>query len=687
VDPGTYTLEVQAAGERGAWGTPARLTVTVAPFWWETGWFLGLCGLGLIGLAVGAYRWRTRRLRRRRDELAQTVAERTEQIREKNNQLERQAEKLEELDEAKSRFFANVSHEFRTPLTLILGPVRELREHVSRSLSDEDVKKLDTLERNARRLLELVDRLLGIAQMDAGTYRLGARPLDVCEKVRRTVREFVPLANRHEIALTFEGCSRDQPEGDREPVYADPEALERISGNLLSNAIKFTPEEGRVEVSVSTTTEYAEIEVSDTGPGIPPERQSKIFDRFAQAESSGASAQGGTGIGLAYVQDLVELHGGIISVESTQGDGATFTVRLRRGHDHLAQEHLATTDTSPESKSERVGRGESEGGGVELPSNRLLETAELEKTKESRGDEGDMTSVDKMVDKPTVLVVDDNSDIRQHVRSVLTPEFQVVGASDGEEGNVRAVEILPDCILVDQMMPETGGKEMVRRLRANRSTSHIPVLMLTARAETGEEVDSLKAGADDYVTKPFSPKVLRARVLGQIEIRHRLRRRLQAELQGEGGEEAQTEEPFSQEESSTSADDSVGTPDLGPPSLEPPRLSTPAGSGDEDSFVRKVRTAVEEHLADPDLTIGQLANEVATSRSTLYRRLKKKTGQTPSQFISQVRVEYGAQLLREETGTISEIAYAVGFNSLSYFGESFREHVGMSPSEYAEQEE
>lgn len=346
VGPGTYTLRVQAPGERGA----ATLTLTVPPFWWEPRWFYVLCGLGLLGLGIVAYRWRVRHLRRHQEQLEQTVAARTEEVRAQKAQIETQAERLQELDAAKSRFFANISHEFRTPLTLILGPVRDLRERVRNHLSRADAERLTVIDRNARRLLRLVNQILGLARLDAGTYQLDARPTALDREVEHIARSFEPHADRKDLVLTVEA---ETPPDEAPPVYVDREALEHILSNLLSNAIKFTPAGGRVAVTTAESDTTAEIAVADTGPGIPASEQDTVFDRFQQLDDSSTREEEGTGIGLAFAQDLVELHGGAISLDSTEGDGTTFTVRFPRGRDYVADDQLADpTESDPDSARE-----------------------------------------------------------------------------------------------------------------------------------------------------------------------------------------------------------------------------------------------------------------------------------------------------------------------------------------------
>jgi CheY-like chemotaxis protein/predicted DNA-binding transcriptional regulator AlpA len=557
-------------------------------------------------------------------------------VRRQRDRLEAQAERLQEMDAAKSRFFANISHEFRTPLTLIRGPLQEVRERLRRADADLDAAadQLALAERNTDRLHRLIDQILGLARMDAGTYELAARPIDLESEVRRIVRPFEPLAERHDLALAVAVDEAPAPHG--EPIYCDREALEHMLGNLLSNAIKFTPDGGRVTVTVTEAADHATLAVTDTGPGIPPGQQDAVFDRFSQVDEGPAGDQTGIGVGLAFTKDLVELHGGTIELDSAEGEGTTVTVRLRRGRAHFSDDQLATAPSAsapPSTTAPSVAAPDTAGAAASPPA-----------------PSGSGTK--------TVLLVDDNADVRRYVRSVLAPEYAVVTAPDGRAGLKQAREALPDCILADVMMPELDGVAMTRHLRQDPATASIPVVMLTARAGPEHEVEGLTAGADDYVTKPFDAAVLRARVAGMIQIRLRLRRRIQAELH------------HRREKDDAPADAST--------------LIDPAPPPDAPPFVQKVRAAIEDRLADPDLSVEALARTVAVSRSTLYRRLKEQTGQTPSQFVQKVRIEHGARLLRRGKGTVTEVAYAVGFESLSYFSRQFRDHLGQPPSDYAE---
>ena len=637
LSPGSYSFAVRARLAYGDTTQSTRYAFTVLPPWYRTWWAYGFYLLAASGLVAGVVQWRTRQLRRRQEELQRAVARRTREIQQQKEQLANQAERLEELDEAKSRFFANVSHEFRTPLTLILGPAEDLRDSVRQHLSEADLEHMNVIERNAQRLLRLVDQILGIARMEAGTYRLDARPTDVPTEVERITRSFEPLAERGALTLVVNTPAANDASDEREPVYVDREALEHIIGNLLSNAIKFTPKDGTITVTVTEHTDTAQVAVADTGPGLSEEEQATIFDRFQQAQpSSGAGPrnQEGAGIGLAFVRDLVDLHEGTIVVDSTNGEGATFTVRFRRGRTHLPDAHVddRSSPTPPSSDD------------VALPSPDDAPSSELDASSTS---DGFPPSADVDDQKKRVLVVDDNADVRQYVRSILEPAFHVIEAAHGAQGLDRAQEALPDVILADVMMPEMDGREMTRHLKEIPETAAIPVILVTARAGTGDEVEGLKAGADDYVTKPFDASVLRQRVDGVIAFQERLRKRLQTEAA--------------------------------------PEPTAPPDDEDEpcSELEREARRTIQHHLTDSDFDASDLARELAMSRSALYRAFEEETDTTPSALITEVRMERAVTLLQEEMGTVTQIAYAVGYEQLSSFSRAFREHTGRCPSAVA----
>ena len=626
--PGTYTLRVQARNLYREVGTTAQLSLTVLPPWYRTWWAYALYLLAAAGLVAGAVRWRTWQLRGRQEELEQTVAERTGEVREQRDRLEEQAEKLRALDEAKSRFFANVSHEFRTPLTLIRGPVDEVREQLARGRleaapmeTDAAADQLDVARRNVERLQRLIGQILGLARMDAGTYDLAARPTPLGPAAERIADRFSPLADRQGLALHVD--TEPAPE-DAAPTYVDPEALEHVVGNLLSNAIKFTPEGGTVEVTVAEHPDAATVAVADTGPGIPEGEQERLFERFAQAEASSGDREG-AGIGLAFAHDLVDLHGGTLEVDSVEGEGTTFTVHVPRGTDALADDQLA--DDAPNAQ----------------PSTPPSERAPAFDPGSTPAEQSQNAPNDQ---SKIVLIVDDNADVRRYVRSILEPEYAVLEAADGEDGLRTAREALPDVILADVMMPGLDGREMTRVLKDDPDTEAIPIIMVTARAETSDEIEGLRVGADDYVTKPFDADVLRQRVGGVLTLQERLRRRLEATLREERRDESEED-----------------VPDRGP-------------------VEQQTRQEVREHLTDPAFGVDDLAGAMATSRSTLYRKLKAEADLTPSALITDVRLAE-AQSLLDEGEAVTQVAYAVGYASLASFTQAFQERVGAPPTTYA----
>jgi len=643
---GPHTFSVRARTAYGDTTAAARYSFTVLPPWYRTWWAYGLYLLAAGGLVAGAVRWRTWQLRRRQATLEATVEERTQELQARTQDLaeakqktEQQAERLKELDEAKSRFFANVSHEFRTPLTLIEGPVRTVRERLERGAvePEADADRLAVVERNTGRLLRLVDQLLGIARMEAGTYQLDARSTDVPAEVERITRPFEPLAERERLTLTVDTTA---PPEEAPPVYLDREALEHILSNLLSNAIKFTPEGGTVTVTVSGTERHVQIAVADTGEGIPDAEQDAVFDRFRQIDGSATREQEGVGIGLAFASDLVDLHGGTITVESKEGEGTTFTVTMPRGREHLAEDQIVEP-SAPSPASEEPTRP-----AVEAPDFAAVSPDEPAAT--NGAPLADVSS-DPSSSSKVVLVVDDNDEVCQYVRSILEPAFSVRLASNGAEGLEVAREVLPDVVLADVMMPDMDGHEMTKQLKSDPETEAIPVIMVTARAGTGDEVTGLEVGADDYVTKPFNPNVLRQRVGGVITLQERLRRRVKEELQ------------------KTAAD------------------SVSDFSGDARSEVeQEARSIIRDHLTDPAFDVDALAEAMAVSRSTLYNRFSTHTETTPSALITEMRMEKATTLLREGQGSVTQVAYAVGYERLSSFSHAYKEHTGQSPSAVAQ---
>ncbi len=615
LDPGTYTLRVQASNSDGVWNESGlSLAVHAAPFFYETPWFLALCGLGVVVLLAGSYRYRLRRLRRHEQQLEALVAARTDEVQQKNAQLEAQALRLLEMDHLKNRFFTNVSHEFRTPLTLTIGPLEDL--HTMPGLPAPLPEKVDLALRNSRRLLRLINQLLDTARIEAGEMPLKTAPRDLGTFVRQTAQPFVPLAERRRVRFDIE-----VPEAPL-TVYFDAEKLEQVVANVLSNAFKFTPECGAIRIAVAPGPEAARIVVRDNGPGIPPDRLPHLFERFYQSDEAGVSEQHGSGIGLALARDLTELHGGAIAAESTPGFGATFTITLPLGRRHLRDDQVAP---------------------AALPWPPPLPIAE---------DDGPATPEPAAAipgadaDRTTVLVVDDHPGIRAFVRAHLEQRYRVLEACDGNEALALARAALPDLVVSDVMMPGLDGFALVRALRADLETDFIPIVLLTARATGEDKIEGLETGADDYLSKPFSVRELQARVENLIRSRRRLRERLATPLRA------------------------MAAPD--PDGMLP----------SDAAFLGELRAAVEAHLDDDSFSVERLAEAAGQSRSTLHRRLRDLLDLAPSDFVRRVRLEHAALLLAGQQGSVSEVAYAVGFKSVSHFTQTFRSAYGVLPSRF-----
>jgi signal transduction histidine kinase/DNA-binding response OmpR family regulator len=645
--PGRYTFEVQAEDGRMVLSSVGAFSFEIAPPWYGTAWarsLWALLALGALGALVsGSARWRTRRLRDQAQVLEETVILRTAEVEHQKaqlaaqaDQLAAQADQLRALDEVKSRFFANVSHEFRTPLTLTIGPLDDLKDGLYGPLPSPVAEQVDLARRSAGRVLDLINQILDVARLEAGRMELRARRLDLSAFISDIAQAFVPLAERKGIILDLQG-----PENDGEvdtTVWADPEHLQKVYSNLLSNALKFTPEGGAVQVLIAADSHSVRISVRDSGPGIPAADLPHVFERFYRVDESAGRLQPGTGIGLALVKELVELHGGTIEVESEEGFGSRFTITFRRGRDHLRAEDVVE-----------------DGGGeppIVLPLVSVVDpvpsgdgASEIEL--EDAGDE----------DVTTVLVVDDSAEIRAYVRRHLEGKvggYRVVEAADGTEGLAKARALLPDLVLSDVMMPGMDGFALCRALKADPETDFIPVVLLTARAEAEDRLEGLGEHADDYLTKPFDVRELRARVDNLIESRRRLRQRFAAGAAWPGSD--------------------------GDGGLHAARMEVDSA---ETIFLERVREHVEANLGDEDFSVEHLADAVGVSRGHLHRQLKALAGQTPSVAIRTMRLERASQLLAARAGTVSEVAYAVGYKSVAHFSNSFEKDFGCRPSVYS----
>jgi signal transduction histidine kinase/DNA-binding response OmpR family regulator/ligand-binding sensor domain-containing protein len=539
-----------------------------------------------------------------------------EQLREELRREHEHAERLAEVDRIKSRFFANISHEFRTPLTLVLGPV----DQVLSRIKDEWVhEKLVMAHRNAEKLHALINQLLDFSRIEAGTMKLAVRKGEIVAFVRRVVGSFQSWAEQKKQTLRFE-TTVECLEG-----YFDPDAVEKILNNLISNALKFTSEGGEVTVKMRlesgthslTNKEVIRIAVKDSGIGIAPEHLRHIFERFYRVDESHRTE--GTGIGLALTKELVELHHGSISVQSTQGVGSEFTVVLPL-ESYAADETASTITTEHE----------------EIP------TPAIGEVPETRHEEKEPDEVHKTI----VLIVEDSVDVRAYMREYLEVEYSILEADNGSEALEKARMTIPDLVVSDIMMPLMDGYELCRALKQDERTSHIPVILLTARAGMENKIEGLELGADDYLTKPFNAMELLVRIKNLIESRRRLREKFSKTVPLKPGEVAVT-------------------------SLD-------------DAFLQKAIAVVEKYMGDERFSVEQFGCEMAMSRMQLHRKLRALTNQSASEFIRYLRLQRAHELLLKKAGTVSEIAYQTGFGSLTYFTRCYHEQFGCTPSETRE---
>jgi signal transduction histidine kinase/DNA-binding response OmpR family regulator len=626
--PGQYTLAVRAVNAGGISSAPATISVVVPPYVYETAWFWLLV---LLFAAAGVwqwYQWRVRQLYAREVELGRLVTTRTAALSQETRRAEEalatvaaQADQLRTLDEAKSRFFANVSHEFRTPLSLVLGPLEDLRAGREGRLTDAMEQKLDRVIANSRRLVRLVEQLLDVARLEAGVLRLDLEVRDLVPLLRRVTESFASMAERRGIDFRL-SC----PVGGV-PVRYDPDQMDKVLANLCGNALKFTESGGVVQLQATVesheTGSWVVVTVSDSGIGIPAERLHRIFDRFYQVDDSPQRAHEGTGIGLAITKELLELHGGRIHVTSREGVGTVFTMRLP-----LAREDARRLDPPTPPRGSHV-----------------RESVERSNTTPAH-------AVPSADDRTTVLVVEDNAELRDYLREHLRAEYHVIEAGDGRQGLAMAQEHVPDLIISDIMMPGLDGQALCTALKGDPETNFIPVILLTARASQNSRLAGLTEGADDYLTKPVDMRELLIRSRNLITVRRRLRERF-----GAAGQPLPTL--------------TLQTADA----LE-------AGS---QVFLERLNVALAAHVGDEDFQVETLAAKLAVSRATLYRRIEAVLGKSPMDVIWQYRVDQAALWLRETDATVSEVAYAVGFKSVPHFSRRFREQFGVSPSQFRTQ--
>lgn len=594
--PGTYRFKVIAANAGGNWTNEAEgltIKLSIIPPWYRTNLAYVIYLFIFTGVLFGLRRYELRR------QLAQA-----------------EARHFKELDAVKTRLYTNITHEFRTPLTVILGMEEQLRKNPDKWLAEG----LRLIRRNGKQLLNLVNQLLDLSKLESGHMPLNLVQGDIISYLYYLIESFHSYADSKDIRLHF------RPDVSELHMDYDPEKLQNVISNLLSNAIKFTPAGGDVYVdlrianydlrfggqgadSIANRTSAIEIQVADNGPGVAPEHLPHIFDRFYQADDSNTRRGEGTGIGLALARELVRAMSGTVGVESTVGKGTKFSIRL------------PVAQTAPKSDD------------VPLPEG-------LEEIY-SGGEVVGISNVQSS-DRYSVLLVEDNPDVIAYLSSVLHLHYRIETARNGQEGIDKALDLVPDVIVSDVMMPEKDGFELCQVLKIDERTSHIPIILLTAKADQKSKIEGLTHGADAYLAKPFDREELLVRLEKLIE----LRRRMQARFQHAGGLRQ--------------------------------ALIGKAQTVDE-LFLQKVSKMVEAQMANEYFGMPELCKALSMSRSNLFRKLKALTGKSVTVFIRTIRLEKAKELLETTEMNVSEVCFAVGFNSPNYFSKVFQEEFGVAP--------
>ena len=507
ISPGLYRFRVRAFNADGVMSSrEASVSFYLEPFFYQTSWFLVLSCLALLTFIFVLHRWRIGHLEARKRELERVVDERTRDLRTAKDEIEVQAKKLKELDRLKTRFFNNISHEFRTPLTLNIGPLENALTGIYGSVNNTLREQLEIMLRNSRRLLRLINQLLDLAKLESGRMGLKMQHSDLVPLLEGVVYSFTSFAEKKRLNLSFETDQADQS------FFFDPENLEKVVFNLLSNAVKFTPEGGAISITLRKSSlvlkgaslEAAEIRVKDTGAGIPEANLNSIFDRFQQVDGQVSQVQAGTGIGLALVKELVELHNGTVHVNSTPGEGTEFIILIPKEVIHAPESAPSELPAQP----------------WKVSSDALIEMAIMDRECLSGDGAQDVEATCSVnIDRPTLLIVDDNPDIRHYVKSCLGNGYHIIMARDGQEGIETARKDQPALIVSDVMMPRVTGYELCRTIKEDPDLKYIPIILLTSKASTEDKIEGLEAGADDYLCKPFSAKELLVRVQNLLILR------------------------------------------------------------------------------------------------------------------------------------------------------------------------
>jgi signal transduction histidine kinase/ligand-binding sensor domain-containing protein/CheY-like chemotaxis protein/AraC-like DNA-binding protein len=605
LDAGTYVFKVKASNQDGVWfNNYATLQVRILPPWYKT-WWAYFCYLATAGFMINYYRL----YRINQSKLKYEI---------KVAQLS--AENDKELNERKLSFFTNISHEFRTPLTLIINPVKDML--FGKSDQANDPGNLQIIYRNARRLLSLVDQLLLFRKAESDTDRLKIVRLNIVLLCHEVFLCFTHQARTKHIQFDFLSGKEDVE------IFADREKIEIALFNLISNALKFTPEHGMVTCSITDFDDKVTIAIKDTGCGIAEGTGDQLFSKFYQLQSPMPRAAG-FGIGLYLVKVFIESHKGGIGYTSVQDEGTVFNISLLKGNEHFEQQFVFEDtpeasmflDELIESNNEMLAAAEADGE-VVLKSPEALSS-----------------------DTKTMLLIDDNPQIRTYLKQIFASYFEVFEADNGTDGLNLVHQLVPDIVISDVMMQDLSGIELCSRIKEDPTLNHIPVILLTASSSSEIKLKGIEGGADDYISKPFEKEILIARVNGILKSRNNLQKYFYNEITLNKSTDLKISQEYKE-------------------------------------FLEKCLQIVEQHLTDPDFSIKTLAAEIGMGHSNLYKRIKSISGQSANSFIRFIRLRKAAEILLTTDSTVYETAYKVGLNDLKYFREQFHQLFGVNPSDY-----
>ena len=614
---GHYTFKVRSTNSDGVWVDNTRfLDIVVLPSFWETplAYFLYVLFILLV-IFVAVY-------------ILFTIY-----------RLKHEVSVEQQVSDIKLRFFTNISHELRTPLTLIAGPVEYVLKNSK--LPEDAREQLVVVERNTNRMLHLVNQILDFRKIQNKKMKMQVQRVNVVAFVRKVMDNFESLAEEHNIDFLFE------TEKDELYLWVDEDKLEKIVFNLLSNAFKYTPGGKLIRVFIHEDEGTVSVGVQDQGIGIAENKKKSLFVRFENLVDKNLFNQASTGIGLSLVKELVEMHKAVISVDSKLGEGSCFKVDFLKGKEHYDDTVEFILEDSATSSSMTIPVPVMDATASVIPIVNPDEDIQDEESEETSN-------------KEVMLLVEDNQELRVFLRTIFSSTYRVVEAADGMEGWSKALKFVPDIIISDVMMPEKDGIEMTKELRADMTTSHIPIVLLTAKTSIESKLEGLEYGADDYITKPFSATYLKARVENLLSQRRKLQSLYRDNLMN------------NTHVSSLSTSEEAATEEEKLPDMSP----------NDRKFMDKLVELMEANMDNGDLVVDDLVREVAVSRSVFFKKLKTLTGLAPIEFIKEMRINRAAQLIETGEFNMTQISYMVGINDPRYFSKCFKSKLGMTPTEY-----